>query len=232
MKRLPDAVVFDFDGLIFDSETSIYEASSAALATFGHEMSVGMWAKLIGIGGDESFARMTELLDAEIDPDAYDRAYAAEERRLDGPALPGVVDLLEALGEVDVPCGIASSSSVDWVTGHLDRLGLTACFATVATRDRVGGRSKPAPDSYLLACSDLGAEPARSVALEDSAPGVAAALAARMAVVAVPSHITVHTDLSGAHLSVASLVDVSLEELAHLSDPTHPARSVATGASP
>jgi len=224
--RLPDAVVFDFDGLIFDSETSIYEASAAALATFGHDMSIETWAKLIGIGGQESFARMTELLGAQIDQDAYKLAYATRERLLDGPALPGVVRLLEVLAGAGVPCGVASSSSAGWVPGHLARLGLSDCFATVATRDRVGGRSKPAPDSYLLACADLGAEPARSVALEDSAPGIAAALAAGMAVVAVPSHITAHTDLSAAHLTVSSLADVSLEELAHLSDPTHPARSV------
>lgn len=225
MERLPHAVVFDFDGLIFDSETSIFEAAAGALASLGHDMPLETWAKLIGIGGHESFARMTELVGADVDREAYDRAYAAQERRLDGPALPGVVSLLEMLGEAGVPCGIASSSPAEWVARHLDRLGLTACFAAVATRDRVGERSKPAPDSYLLACSDLDADPACSVALEDSAPGIAAALAAGMAVVSVPSHITGHTDLSAAHLSVTSLEELTLDDLAGLAVPTHPARS-------
>ncbi len=90
------------------------------------------------------------------------------------PALPGVAELLDALAEAGIACGVASSSSAAWVEGHLERLGLRRHVGAVATADRVGGRSKPAPDTYLLACADLGARPARSVALEDSAPGIAA----------------------------------------------------------
>ena len=111
---------------------------------------------------------------------------------------------------------MASSSPAAWIETHLDRLGLRDRFASLASRDRVGGRSKPAPDTYLLACEELGAEPARSVALEDSAPGIAAAIAAGLTVVSVASEITRHTDLSAAHRAAATLEQVTLAELADL----------------
>ena len=85
-----------------------------------------------------------------------------------------------------VPLGVASSSSVGWLERHLDRLGLLHRFGTLVGADLVGGVGKPAPDVYLRACADLGADPTRSVALEDSAHGVTAAKAAGMAAVAVP----------------------------------------------
>ena len=80
----------------------------------------------------------------------------------------------------------------------------------------MGGRTKPAPDAYLLACRDLGADPASAVALEDSAHGLAAALAAGLTAVAVPSAITVHTDLSAAHHTVPSLTALTVDLLRNL----------------
>lgn len=216
--ELPAAVVFDFDGLIMDSETPIYRATAEGLATLGHELSVEAWATVVGHGEEDSFLALQRAIGASLDRDAFDAAYRATDRswRDRQPALPGVEALLDALAEAAIPCGVASSSSVDWVGGHLERLGLLDRFATLATADRVGGRSKPAPDTYLLACADLGAEPSSTVALEDSAPGIAAALAAGLRVVAVPSHITVHTDLSAAHHTVDTLELVTLETLAAL----------------
>lgn len=215
---LPEAVVFDFDGLIFDSETPIFRASAAALALLGHDLTIERWATVVGHGDADGFTALQQAVGTEIDRYAYDTAYAAQDRswRDTQPPLPGVVDLLEALHVAGVPCGVASSSPAGWIETHLVRLGLRNRFATIASEDRVGGRSKPAPDTYVLACEDLGAAPARSVALEDSSPGIAAALAAGLNVVAVPSEITRHTDLSAAHRTVASLEQLTLAELADL----------------
>ncbi|CAN5535100.1 HAD family hydrolase [soil metagenome] len=215
---LPAAVVFDFDGLIFDSETPIFEASRSALRALGHDMTVEGWSTVIGHGEADSFHRMERAVGASIDQAAYDEAYAAIDRswRDTIPANPGVEALLDALHGVGVPCAIASSSPSGWIEAHLLRLGLRDRFATIANADRVHGRTKPAPDSYLLACADLGVEPARCVALEDSSPGVAAAVAAGLNVVAVPSHITVHTDLSAAHRTVATLEHLTLADLSQL----------------
>ncbi len=213
-----EAVIFDFDGLVFDSETPIFQASAAALATLGHDLTVAAWSTVVGHGDDGGWAALQAAVGAELDRDAYDRAYEAQDRswRDRQPALPGVAALLEALAEAEVPCGIASSSPTGWVTSHLERLGLAHRFKSVATRDRVDGRAKPAPDTYLLACADLGADPGRSVALEDSAPGIAAARAAGLAVVSVPSEITSHTDLSAADRQVRDLTEVSVADLVAL----------------
>lgn len=212
------AVVFDFDGLIADTEMPIYRTNAAALAALGHDVSVPEWATLIGLGEADSWAAICALVGADLDRVAFDVAYQAQDRsdRDRIPAAPGVVDLLAALSEACVPCGVASSSSASWVERHLERLGLRDRFGSVATADRVGGRSKPAPDTYLLACQELGADPAQSVALEDSAPGITAALAAGLTVVAVPSEITRHTDLSAAHHSVTSLAGLTDAVLADL----------------
>lgn len=210
-----DAVVFDFDGLLVDTETSIFELTAAALAVMGHDLTVPQWATVIGRGEDESWAALCRALGAVPDRTEFEARYNAQDRswRDQLPLVPGVVALLDALGQAGVPCGVASSSPAAWVEGHLSRLGIRDRFGTVATRDRVGGRAKPAPDSYLLACADLDADPARSVAIEDSGPGIAAALAAGMAVVAVPSHITAHTDLSAAHHTIADLTQVTVADL-------------------
>lgn len=212
------AVVFDFDGLIVDTETPIYAASANALAELGHSLSVEDWATVIGLGEADSFAALCRATGVRIDQGAFDAAYEAQDRtgHHDLPVLPGVVELLEALAQARIPCAVASSSSTAWVDGHLRRLGLRARFASLATADRVGGRSKPAPDTYQLACRDLGVDPAGCVALEDSAPGALAARAAGLRVVAVPSVITRHTDLSVADACVDSLVDLDVATLTAL----------------
>ena len=210
-----EAVVFDFDGLLVDTETSIFEISAAALAAMGHELTIPQWASSLGRGHDDSWAAMCAALGASPDRVEFQRHYDAQDLswRDHLPLVSGVVELLDALDGEGVPCGVASSSSANWVVGHLRRLDIFDRFATVATRDRVGGRAKPAPDVYLLACADLGADPSRSVAVEDAAPGIAAAKAAGMRTVAIPSHITKHTDLSQADLTVESLDALTVEIL-------------------
>lgn len=216
--QLPDAVVFDFDGLILDTETPLYRASAGALATLGHDLSVESWASVVGHGDTDSFTALCQAVGTELDRGAFDTAYATQDRswRDTQPALPGVVELLDALAGAGVPCAIASSSPGSWIETHLARLALGDRFRAIASEDRVDGRAKPAPDTYLLACEDLGADPNRTVALEDSAPGITAALAAGLTVVAVPSPITRHTDLSAAHATVASLEHLTLAELGDL----------------
>jgi HAD superfamily hydrolase (TIGR01509 family) len=211
-----DAAVFDFDGLIVDTEWSIYEMARATFAQFGIDLEVPVWATIVGLAGESDWwARLCETNGWVVDRDEWWQHYDGLDRSFRDhlPVLPGVVELLDDLDAASVPAGIASSSDRTWVAGHLDRLGLLDRFATIAGVDRTGGIGKPAPDSYLLACDDLGAEPRRSVAIEDSAHGVAAAKAAGMACVAVPSRITRHTDLSAADLVVGSLAELRLADL-------------------
>jgi len=215
---LPDAVVFDFDGTIFDSETPIFQAYAAALADMGLTLTVPGWATVVGHGEDDSYRAMCAAVGVEFDRADLEARYALQDRswRDTLPVLPGVEALLTELAGAGVPCGIASSSPATWVETHLVRLGLRERFSVIASRDHVGGRSKPDPASYRYAVEQLGADPARSIAIEDSSPGVTAALAAGLAVVVVPSEITRHTDLSAAHVSVASIADLTLARLAEL----------------
>jgi putative hydrolase of the HAD superfamily len=215
---LPAAVVFDFDGTIFDSETPIYRAYAAALADMGHTLTIAGWATVVGHGEDDSYRAMCAAVGVEFDRQELEARYEQQDRswRDALPALPGVERLLDELTVAGVPCGIASSSPDRWVEPHLVRLGLRDRFAVIATRDHVGGRSKPDPASYRFAVDQLGADPARSIAIEDSSPGVTAALAAGLIAVAVPSEITQHTDLSAAQLTVPSMEAITLATLTAL----------------
>ena len=96
-----------------------------------------------------------------------------------------------------------------------ERIGLRARFSAIVTGDVVS-RRKPAPDVYLEAARQLGVNPSRAVAIEDSAPGVAAARAAGMAVVAIPQWLTETHDLSAAHLLVAHAGELTVERLEQL----------------
>ncbi len=216
--RLPDAVVFDFDGTIFDSETPIYQAYAAALAEIGLELSVPAWATVVGHGEDDSYRAMCAAVGVEFDRDDLEARYARQDRswRDTLPALPGVEALLVELAGAGIPLGIASSSPESWVETHLVRLGLRDHFAVIASRDQVEGRGKPDPASYRYATRELGADPARTIAIEDSCPGVTAALAAGLTVVAIPSEITRHTDLSAAHHSSPSMAHLDLAALTAL----------------
>jgi HAD superfamily hydrolase (TIGR01509 family) len=215
-----EAVIFDFDGLIIDSEWAIYETARAAFAVHGHDLAVEAWATIIGLGDDDDDLAWVLLLEAmgldeSFDRDVFSATHAAQDRanRDELPLLPGVEVLVDSLVAAGVPIGVASSSSLGWLERHLGRLGLLHRFGTLVGADVVDGVGKPAPDVYLRACADLGADPNRSVALEDSAHGVTAAKAAGMHAVAVPSRITRFNDLTHADLVVGSLEVLTLDEL-------------------
>jgi putative hydrolase of the HAD superfamily len=216
-----EAVVFDFDGLIIDSEWVIYETAVAAFEIHGHELTVDAWATIVGLGDDDddlAWAMLMEAMGIDLDRGAFSATYAAQPRsnRDSLPLLPGVEVLVDSLAAEGVPVGVASSSSLGWLDRHLGRLGLRPRFGAVIGADVVGGIGKPAPDVYVRACADLGADPARSVALEDSHHGIQAAKAAGMIAVAVPSRITASHDFSTADLVVDSVARLTVDRLAAL----------------
>lgn len=222
-----EAVVFDFDGLIIDSEWAIYETAHAAFAVHGHELSVEAWATIVGLGEDDGDRAWSMLLTA-MGIDGFDMAtfsvtHAAQDRsnRDTLPLLAGVEVLVDSLVARAVAIGVASSSSLAWLERHLGRLGLLHRFGTLVGADVVGGIGKPEPDVYLRACADLGTDPGRSVALEDSAHGVTAAKAAGMWAVAVPSRITQFNDFAHADLVVDSLANLTVTALASLVERAH-----------
>jgi beta-phosphoglucomutase-like phosphatase (HAD superfamily) len=120
-----------------------------------------------------------------------------------------VVEWLDEAHRLNMAIGIASSSHVEWVQGHLERLELIDRFACLSCFDDVL-QAKPAPDLYLAACESLGVDPAQAVAVEDSRNGILAAKAAGMAAVAVPHGLTEHLDFTEADLRLSSLAEMPL----------------------
>jgi HAD superfamily hydrolase (TIGR01509 family) len=216
------ALILDFDGLILDTETCTYETTASIFAEHGETLDLAWWHSIIGTADHPHWSEI--LADRLLRP--IDRAALVaqrEVRRLEVlhalPPCAGVVELLDAALAEGIPTAVASSSGLDWVGGHLERLGLRSRFAAVVTRDDVrgnGARTKPAPDLFLMAAERLGVEPARCVAFEDSPHGVAAARAAGMVVVAVPGPMTAGLDMSAADMVVPSLAGVDLAALRKL----------------
>ena len=216
----PGALLFDFDGLILDTESATYEAVVDIFAAHGLLVDLDWWHSILGSADHVHWADVL----AEQYGRPIDRAALIAEReamRLPQiealPAREGVVDLLDAAAAAGVPTAVASSSAANWVVPHLERLGLADRFTVIVTRDDVDrGRTKPAPDLFLIAADRLGVDPAACVVVEDSPNGVAAGRAAGMAVVAVPGPMTAGLDLSAADLVVPSLAGVSLRRLGAL----------------
>ena len=212
------AVVFDFDGLIIDTEWCEYVTAAEQFRDHGTELSLELWKTFIG---SLEHPHWTDILEEQlgrpVDRDvivpARRRAHAECTAELS--PLPGVVPLVDAVRAEGLPIAIASSSPVDWIEGHLTDQGLLSRFPVRATGDEVHG-TKPDPAVYLLACERLGVDPGATVAIEDSVNGVAAAKAAGMVAVAVPGSLTRGMDFSHADLEVASCLELTPDVLRKL----------------
>jgi putative hydrolase of the HAD superfamily len=218
------AVVFDFDGVILDSETPEYESNRLIYERCGATLTVEEWCSQIGIytEGEEQrwFLRLCERVSQ---PPLTHQEYDAERRGHFVKLLPreprqGIRELLEALRDAGVPAAIATSAPARWVVPAANRLGLAPLFQTIVSSDDVA-RGKPAPDVYLEATRRLGAEPAKSVAIEDSGPGLAAARAAGLKTVAIPHWLTERHELTGADLRVPHAGELTVARLATLLEP-------------
>ena len=206
-------LVLDFDGTILDTEESLYRSWVELWADHGHGLTRAEWQ--VNIGTEDVFDPLGEL-ESRIGRSVDETVQARRRLRRDeiqarhGPRR-GVLRWLAEAEQMGIPVGIASSSPVEWVESHLHRMALRRYFSCLVCRD-VDVPAKPALTSYLLACEKLSADPRRSVAVEDSPHGVAAAVAAGLFTVAVPHGLTSDLDLSAADLVTGSLDDLSLSD--------------------
>ena len=196
----PRALVLDFDGLMVDTETAVFEAWRELYEEEGQHLTVSDWLGAVGyVNGFDPRAHLEKLTGRGFHWPEHDSRLTRRTLELVRalPPFPGVRTLLENGARLGYRLGVASNSTADWVSPGLARLGLREYFAVVRTSDTVR-HHKPAPDVYLAALADLGIAlpPAGSIAFEDSEPGVRAAKAAGLYVVAVPHHLTRHQDLS------------------------------------
>ena len=210
-------MIFDFDGLILDTEVPVYEAWREVYTEHGAELDLVMWQGIIGTAGFDPATHLEERIGRPLDWDSLnprrrarrDELQAAEELR------PGISDWLADAANAGLAVGIASSSPRDWVTGHLGRLGIGEHFSCIRCVDDVG-EGKPSPASYLAVLAAFGVDGSEALALEDSVHGVAAAKAAGMRCVAVPGDLTRDMDFSSADLVVESLDELTLTAAASL----------------
>lgn len=219
------AVVLDFDGLIVDTETPIFEAWFDAYRRHGHELGLDLWQHSLGThGGFDPLAHLDSLCGGTLDREALlaevkaHTAAGCDARGL----LPGVEQLLQDARSLGLGRAVASSSSSGWVEGWLERHGIRGLFDAVATRDHVA-RVKPDPELFLLAARRLGVAPRECVVFEDSANGMRAALAAGMRCVAVPNALTSRLERPDVDLVVGSLAERPLSEILRLLEAAPPA---------
>ena len=216
MPRAFKAIVFDFDGLIVDTEVPEYEAWLGIFRSYGVDLPLSVWTPHIGGGNDgfDIYAHLAELTGRRIDRDELRCRRRADFAELFKHAvpLPGIEAYIATAKKRGMRIGIASSSPRRWVSPKLEQIGLSDAFDTVVCADDVGS-SKPDPASYLKALSDLGVNPDEAFALEDSPTGVQGAKNAGLLCVAVPGAMTRDRSFDHADMRIESLADVPLEKL-------------------
>lgn len=208
------ALVFDFDGLIFDTETHEYRVLEQIFKSYGTELPLSVWGQCVGTHANffNAYSYLEERIDGKIDRDAIalKRREMFEQRVADEVALPGVENYLAAAKHMGLRIGLASSSSRAWVTRWLNKLNLIDYFECIRTSDDVE-KVKPDPALYLLACEDLGVQPAQAIAFEDSPNGALAAKRAGMNVVIIPNFVTETLNFGEHDLRLISMAEMELE---------------------
>ena len=203
------AVLFDFDGVILDSEWPIYQTWLRLFQREGQELPPGIYVKCIGSDFDtwspEKY--LEELTNKSFDWETENAARQVEIMRdlEDAKPLPGATELVQFLG--DKLTAVVSSSSHRWVDDWVEKLGLMPYFDTMVCRGDAP-RIKPAPDLYLEAAKRLDTAPSDCLVIEDSLNGMLAAHKAGMPVIAVPNQLTSVLDFSAAQWQLSSLEDV------------------------
>jgi putative hydrolase of the HAD superfamily len=214
-------VIFDFDGLLMDTETTLLRSWQHEWQQWGLELDVATF--FADHGGDLNPER-TALLAAAVGP-SYDADLSLRRRLKYRAELQRVLDLSDGIRAwideavaMSVRVAVASSSPVAWLEENLDRAGVYEAFDVVAGGDEVE-RHKPYPDVYELALGRLGLTPLRAVAVEDTAHGVDAAHAAGMRCVAIPNPYVDPMRVRHADVVLRSASELSLAEtLERLSD--------------
>lgn len=210
--------MFDFDGLILDTEGPELRSWQETYESYGSHLPLHVWAVCIGGGQDhrlfDPYGYLEEQIGRPVDRDALraQRRRRNVELLASEPIRPGVEGYLAAARRLDLRLGVASSSPRAWVVGHLERLGLLGRFDCVRCAEDVS-RTKPEPELYLAALDGLGVAADEAVAFEDSPNGVLAAKRAGLYCVAVPNPVTAELDLSRADLRLEALTDLPLEDL-------------------
>jgi HAD superfamily hydrolase (TIGR01509 family) len=211
------ALIFDFDGLILDTEMPDFESWQSVYRSYGQELALEKWGEIVGGTGASDFdphTHLEQLTKQSLDRDQVwiSRRSAYLEILAGQPILPGVVDYLDEARRLGLHLAIASSSPENWVYGHLTRLGLFDRFEVIKTSNDVS-KTKPDPELFQAVLNELGMKPKEAIVFEDSPNGVQGAKRAGIYVVAVPNPLTEQLLFEGADLRLDSLAELPLGDI-------------------
>jgi HAD superfamily hydrolase (TIGR01509 family) len=210
-------LLFDFDGLLVDTETPSRLVWEELYREHGHELPQDQWATLVGTIGApfDPFGHLEELVGRPLDEETLTTRRRARERELTDleELRPGVEEYFAEAERLGLKTAVVSSSDDEWIERHLGRLGRLEGLDTIVAANGDTRRAKPRPDLYLDALDRLGLAAREALAFEDSPNGVTAAKAAGLVCVAVPNPITATLALDDADLVLESLAEVPLREL-------------------
>lgn len=214
-------LIFDFDGLILDTETPEFVVWQEIFQGYGQNLPINEWQAAVGasFASFEPVAYLASKIDRPLDRDAIHAVH--RQRSLEiiqrQPTQPGVVEFLREASQSHLRLGIASSSPTQWVIPFLKRLELEKYFSKVVCKDHVTN-IKPHPELFLRCAAELGVEKHEAIIFEDSPNGICAAAAAGIFCVAVPNALTRQMDLSQADLILDRIDQLPLEKLLLLAD--------------
>ncbi|WP_418789113.1 HAD family hydrolase [Priestia megaterium] len=207
-------VVFDFDGLIIDTESVWYEVYREMLEDRGVDLPIATFASYVGTDATALYDYLLQQFNNEFTKEelAQESLRRHQEKMKSLVAREGVAEYLAEAKELGLKIGLASSSYRDWVTAFLKELDLLHYFEVIQTRDDVE-KVKPDPALYRNAIEKLGVEPSEALAFEDSSNGAKAAMAAGLRCVIVPNPLTKHLSFERYHLHIESMKEKSLKEV-------------------
>ena len=209
------AIIFDFDGLILDTESPMRTAWLETFAEHGLAVSAEQWASLLGASADppEAYELLEKHLDTAIDRTAiHDHVMERELQLLESEdVLPGIRELIGEAKAADLSLAVASSSERSWVHGLLTQHGLIESFEAIVCAEDVA-QTKPSPDLFLKALERLDVEASEAIVFEDSEHGIRAAMAAGVFRVAVPNKVTKCLSFPDADIVASSIAEYSLQQ--------------------
>jgi HAD superfamily hydrolase (TIGR01509 family) len=212
-----EAVIFDFDGLIVDTEWPAYEAWSTIYARYRQVLPLEKWVAAVGtFHGFNPVAYLNELTGLNLE---FDQLFAEKEllkaaKCAVAPIMPGVEARIAEAKVLGAQTAVVSTSDREWVVTHLKRIGILDRFDAVITREDVV-KVKPDPEPYLKAAARFDVSPSTCIVFEDSMNGVRAAKAAGMYCIAVPSRVTEFLDFGLADARVGSLEEFEIAKFAN-----------------
>ena len=216
------AIIFDFDGLILDTETSIFRSWQEVYSQYGCELALEEWAP--NLGTEEIFdpiMHLEAILGRSVDKGAIRSVRKPRETTLieAEPILPGVETYIADAKRLNMELAVASNSDRNWVTSHLERLGLLNQFNVVRCwNDPDAGQRKPQPAVYNATLAALHINADEAIALEDSFNGILSATRAGIFTVAVPNSLTRMIGVGAADMELVSMAHIPLEELLGLAE--------------